>query len=38
VRHPHPSLRAAFEAIDTLEYTPSFERCVALACTFLDAL
>lgn len=35
---PHPSLRAAFDAIATLEYSQSFDHCVAVAGEFLDSL
>jgi predicted nucleotidyltransferase component of viral defense system len=35
IRQPHPSLRAMFEAIATLDCTPDFERCVALVEDFL---
>lgn len=38
IRNPHPTLKTAFEAIDTLDYTPAFDHCVALAGTFLEAL
>ena len=38
IRQPHASLRAAFDAIATLEYTPSFDHCVAVAGGFLDGL
>ena len=38
IRQPHPSLRAAFAAIATLESTPSFDHCVAVAGEFLDSL
>ena len=38
IRQPHPSLQAAFDAIATLEYTPNFDHCVAVACGFLDGL
>ena len=38
IRQPHPSLRAAFDAIATLQYTPSFDHCVAVAGEFLDSL
>lgn len=38
IRAPHPSLRAGFDAIAALDYKPSFERCVALADTFLSGL
>ena len=38
IRAPHPSLRAGFNAIATLDYRPSFERCVALADAFLSGL
>lgn len=38
VRHPHPTLRAGFDAIATLDYTPSFEGCVEVVGRFLGAL
>ncbi|MCD6662117.1 MAG: nucleotidyl transferase AbiEii/AbiGii toxin family protein [Comamonas sp.] len=38
IRQPHPSLRAAFDAIATLEYSPRFDHCVAVAGKFLDSL
>ena len=38
IRNPHPTLKAAFAAIDTLEYTPDFDDSVALAAAFLEAL
>lgn len=38
IRNPHPTLKTAFEAIDTLDYTPAFDHCVALAGRFLEAL
>ena len=38
IRNPHPSLSAAFNAIATLEYKPSWEHCVKVAGDFLDAL
>jgi len=38
IRTPHASLRAAFEAIATLEYTPSFDQCVAVVGDFLSDL
>jgi hypothetical protein len=38
IRAPHLSLRAGFEAIATLDYSPSFEHCVAVAGDFLDSL
>lgn len=38
IRQPHPSLRAAFDAIATLDYMPSFDHCVAVAGEFLDSL
>ncbi|QQB33146.1 nucleotidyl transferase AbiEii/AbiGii toxin family protein [Achromobacter deleyi] len=38
IRAPHASLRAAFEAIATLEYTPSFDHCVAVVGDFLGEL
>lgn len=36
VRHPHPTLRAGFDAIATLDYTPSFEGCVEVVGRFLS--
>ena len=38
IRQPHASLEAAFGAIATLDYTPSFDHCVAVAGGFLDSL
>ena len=38
IRRPHASLRAAFDAIDTLDYTPAFNRCVVVAGEFLESL
>ena len=38
IRQPRPSVQAAFDAIATLEYTPNFDHCVAVACGFLDGL
>jgi hypothetical protein len=38
IRRPHASLRAAFEAIATLDYSPSFDHCVVKAGEFLDSL
>lgn len=38
IRQPHVSLRAAFEAIATLDYTPSFHHCVAVCGGFLENL
>ena len=38
IRQPHPSLRAAFGAIATLEYTPSFDHCAVVVGGFLDSL
>lgn len=38
IRAPHPSLKAGFEAIATLDYRPSFEHCVSLADEFLSGL
>lgn len=38
IRAPHPSLRATFDAIAMLEYTPSFDDCAVVAGDFLDAL
>ncbi|WP_454259800.1 nucleotidyl transferase AbiEii/AbiGii toxin family protein [Pseudoxanthomonas mexicana] len=38
IRNPHPTLETAFAAIATLDYTPDFDHCVALAEAFLEAL
>lgn len=38
IRQPHAGLRAAFEAIATLDYAPGLEHCVAVVGTFLDGL
>lgn len=38
IRKPHPTLRAAFDAIAVLDYTPSFDHCVEAAGRFLEAL
>ena len=38
IRAPHPSLRAGFGAIATLDYRPTFEHCVAEADAFLSSL
>ena len=38
IREPHAGLRAAFDAIATLDYTPSFDRCTAMVGEFLDSL
>lgn len=38
IRNPHSTLETAFAAIATLDYTPEFDRCVALAGAFLEAL
>ena len=38
IRNPHPTLETAFEAIATLDYTPEFDHCVALAGAFLEDL
>ncbi|HVR54938.1 MAG: hypothetical protein DI587_03645 [Variovorax paradoxus] len=38
IRRPQAPLRAAFDAIATLEYTPSFAHCVDVACAYLDGL
>lgn len=38
IRAAHASLRAAFEAIAMLEYTPSFDHCVAVVGDFLGEL
>lgn len=36
--HPHPSLRARFEAIAMLDYTPDFDYCVKASSEFLQSL
>ena len=38
IRQPHTSLRATFEAIATLDSTPSFDHCASVADGFLDGL
>ena len=38
IQDPHPSLRAGFDAIATLEYTPSFEHCVGVATEYLSGV
>ena len=38
IRNPHPTLKTAFNAIATLDYTPDFDDCVASAGTFLEEL
>ena len=38
VRNPHPTLRTAFDAIATLGYTPSFDKCVERTSMFLTEL
>lgn len=38
IRNPHPTLETTFAAIATLDYTPEFDHCVALAGAFLEAL
>jgi hypothetical protein len=38
IRAPHPGLSTAFDAIATLDYTPTFEHCVAVVGDFLDTL
>lgn len=38
IRQPHASLRAGFDAIATLKYTPSFDHCVAVAGEFLESV
>ncbi|CAD7381841.1 nucleotidyl transferase AbiEii/AbiGii toxin family protein [Xanthomonas arboricola] len=38
IQAPHAGLRAAFEAIAMLEYTPSFDHCVAVVGDFLGDL
>jgi Nucleotidyl transferase AbiEii toxin, Type IV TA system len=38
IRQPHAGLRAAFDAIATLDYTPRFDHCVSVVGEFLDSL
>jgi len=38
IRNPHPTLKIAFKAIDTLDYTPGFDHCVAIAGDYLEGL
>lgn len=38
IRQPHAGLRAAFDAIATLDYTQNFEHCVTVVGEFLDGL
>ena len=38
IRQPHAGLRAAFDAIATLDYRPGFDHCVAVVGEFLDGL
>jgi len=38
IRQPHAGLRTAFDAIAVLDYTPSFEHCVATVEEFLDSM
>lgn len=38
IRNPHDTLKAAFDAIDTLDYTPDFQTCVDSAGSFLESL
>lgn len=38
VRQPHPSLRAAFDAIAVLDYQTSYAHCVAVVGDFLEQL
>jgi len=38
IRQPHAGLRATFEAIATLDYTPGFDHCVAVVGEFLDSM
>ncbi len=38
IRQPHAGLRAAFDSIAILDYTPGFEHCVAVVGEFLDSL
>ncbi|MDN8618915.1 hypothetical protein [Variovorax ginsengisoli] len=38
IREPHAGLRAAFDAIATLDYSPGFDHCTATVGEFLDSL
>ena len=38
IRNPHPTLKTAFDALATLDYTPDFDDCVARATAFLEGL
>lgn len=38
IRNPHPTLKIAFKAIDTLDYTPGIDHCVAIAGNYLEGL
>lgn len=38
IRNPHPTLRASFNAIATLDYMPGFDQCVEVASGFLAEL
>lgn len=38
IREPHAGLRAAFDAVATLGYTPGFDHCTATVGEFLDSL
>ena len=38
IRNPHPTLKIAFKAIDTLDYTPGVDHCVAIAGDYLEGL
>ncbi len=38
IRSPHATLRATFDAIAMLEYTPNFGHCAAVVGDFLDEL
>jgi hypothetical protein len=38
IQQPHPGLRAAFDAIATLDYTPGFDHCATVVREFLVAI
>jgi hypothetical protein len=38
IRQPHAGLRAAFDAIATLDYTPGFDHCVTVVGEFLVSM
>lgn len=38
IQNPHPTLRAAFDTVATLDYAPSFDDCVERTSKFLAGL